>query len=52
MTPEQRLATAFELSETGKRLFTAGLRQRFPELPEAEFKALVIRRLHRCYERN
>lgn len=52
MTPEQRLAKAFELSETGKRLFVSGLRERFPDLPEPEFKALLIRRLHRCHNRN
>ena len=52
MTPEARLAKAFELSELGKRLFVDGLRRRFPDLPEPEFKALVLRRLERCYNRN
>ena len=52
MTPEERLAKAFELSALGKRLFVDGLRRRFPDLPEPEFKALVLRRLERCYNRN
>jgi hypothetical protein len=52
MTPEQRLTKAFELSELGKRLFVDGLRRRFPDLPESEFKALVLRRLQKCYNRN
>jgi hypothetical protein len=52
MSPEQRLAKAFELSELGKRLFTDGLRRRFPDLPEAEFKSLLLRRLEKCHNRN
>ena len=52
MTPEQRLAKAFELSALGKQLFVDGLRRRFPELPEPEFKSLVLRRLEKCYNRN
>lgn len=52
MTPEQRLAKAFELSELGKRLFVDGLRQRYPDMPDSEFKSLVLRRLEKCYNRN
>jgi hypothetical protein len=52
MTPEQRLAKAFELSALGKELFIGGLRSRFPDLGEADFKSLVLRRLEKCYNRN
>jgi hypothetical protein len=52
MTPEQRLAKAFELSEFSRQLFIHGLRRRFPDLPEAEFKELLLRRLDKCHNRN
>jgi hypothetical protein len=35
MTPEDRLRKAFELTEFSRQLFAEGLRQRFPDLPEA-----------------
>ncbi|MFC1717984.1 hypothetical protein ACFL6S_30265 [Candidatus Poribacteria bacterium] len=52
MSPEERLLKAFELSEFGKQLFTHGLRQRFPELPEDEFRKLLLERLDKCHNRN
>lgn len=52
MTPEQRLAKAFELSEFAKQLFIQGLRQRHPELNEEEFHQLVLAQLERCHNRN
>lgn len=52
MTPEQRLSKAFELSEFGKRLFIQGLRKRFPELSEEEFKKVLFERLSKCHNRN
>ncbi len=52
MTPEQRLAKAFELSEFSKQLFVQGLRQRYPHLPEPEFRHLLLQRLAKCYNRN
>ena len=52
MTPEQRLRKAFELSEFAKQLFIHGLRKRFPDLPEAEFKKLLLERLEKCHNRN
>ena len=52
MTPEQRLAKVFELSEFSRQLFIHGLRRRFPDLPEAEFKELLLRRLDKCHNRN
>jgi hypothetical protein len=52
MTPEQRLAKAFELSALAKRAFIDGLRRRFPDLPEDEFKKLLLARLEKCHNRN
>ena len=51
MTPEQRLLKAFELTELGKKLFTHGLRKRYPDLPEEEFKKLLRKRLDKCHNR-
>ena len=52
MTPEQRLLKAFELSEFGRQLFISGLRRRFPDAPPDEFKALLLKRLAKCHNRN
>lgn len=52
MTPEQRLAKAFELSAIAKELFLHGLRKRFPEKNEAEIKELYLQRIAKCYNRN
>jgi hypothetical protein len=51
MSPEQRLAKAFDLSKFARQLFIHGLRQRFPYLSEAEFKELLLRRLDKCHNR-
>jgi len=52
MSPEQRLLKAFELSEFSKQLFIHGLRRRFPDLPEEEFRKLLLERLDKCHNRN
>jgi hypothetical protein len=52
MTPEQRLRKAFELSEFSRTLFVHGLRKRYPDLPEEEFRTLVRARLDKCHNRN
>ena len=52
MTPEQRLAKAFELSELTKRLFREGLRKQFPELSQEDFHRLYLKRLAKCHNRN
>ena len=52
MTPQQRLAKAFELSELTKRLFKQGLRKRFPELSDEAFHRLYLERLAKCHNRN
>jgi hypothetical protein len=51
MTPEQKLAKTFELSRMAKELFLQGLRNRFPELSEAELKKLWLQRLELCHNR-
>jgi hypothetical protein len=52
MTPEQKLAKAFELSAFVKSLFVQGLRDRFPDMPEEKFRRLVSKRLERCHNQN
>lgn len=52
MSPEQRLRKAFELSDFTKQLFMHGLRKRFPDLPDEAFKALLLKRLDKCHNRN
>ena len=52
MTPEQKLAIVFDLSAFVKSLFVDGLRQRFPDLSETEFRRLVSERLKKCHNRN
>jgi len=52
MTPAQRLEKAFDLSEFSRKLFIEGLRKRFPNATEDEFKKIVLKRLERCHNRN
>lgn len=52
MTGQQRLDKAMELTRLGRELFEAGLRRRFPDLPPAEFHALLLDRLAKCHNRN
>ena len=52
MTPQQRVAKAFELSEMTRQLFVHGLRKRFPSATESEFRKILIERLNRCHNRN
>jgi hypothetical protein len=52
MTPEQRLQKAFDLSEFSKALFIEGLRQRFPDATEEEFRRILFDRLDKCHNRN
>ncbi len=49
MSPADRLRKAFELTEMSRGLFRQGLRQRFPNLSEAELHRLYIERLHACH---
>lgn len=52
MTPEQRLAKAFELSQMTKELFLQGLRNRFSDKDETEIKEIYLERIAKCYNRN
>lgn len=52
MTPAERLAKSFELSELTKQLFRHGLRKRFPDLDEAAFHQLFLDRLAKCHNQN
>ena len=52
MTPEQKLAKVFELSELGKSLFRDGLRLRFPEASPEELHQIFLDRLAKCHNRN
>jgi hypothetical protein len=52
MSPEKRLLKAFELSEFTNGLFVHGLRKRFPDLSEDEFKTILMKRLEKCHNRN
>jgi hypothetical protein len=51
MTPAQRLAKAFELTELGRRIFADGLRQRHPGLPEAELRRIYRDHIAKCHNR-
>ena len=51
MTPQQRLAQAFMLTERTRELFRAGLRRRFPDLDDVAFQKLYVRMMQRCHER-
>lgn len=52
MSPEERLAKSFELTEMSRTLFRQGLRRRFPALSEDEFHQLYLARLAECHNRN
>jgi hypothetical protein len=52
MTPEQRLAKAFELGEMGRELLRAGLRLRHPGRSEEEIRSLEVEEAARCHNRN
>ena len=52
LTPEQKLAKTFELSALTKALFIHGLRKRFPDVTEEEFKRILLDRLSKCHNRN
>lgn len=51
MTPEQRLAKAFELSDMTREALRAGLAARNPDATPEDLTAMVIERLERCRER-
>lgn len=52
MTPEERIAQAFKLTERARRLMMQGFRNRFPELSDHELHQLYLKRLARCHNQN
>lgn len=52
MTPAQRLAKAFELSDFARELFLCGLRRRYPAVSERELHRIYLERMARCHNRN
>jgi hypothetical protein len=50
--PEDRLKKSFELTELTKELFLAGLKNRFPELPDREIKKIYLKRIGKCHNLN
>jgi hypothetical protein len=52
MGPEKRLQKAFELTEFVRDLFAVGLRQRHPDMPEPEFRRLVVEKLKECHNKH
>ena len=50
--PAKRLLKALELGEEARTLFRIGLRRRFPNLSELEFKRLYLERLAKCHNTN
>ena len=51
MTPEQRLAKAFELTEMTRELLKVGLAQRYPSASAEELHQRYLERLERCRSR-
>ncbi len=52
MTPSEKAAKVFELSDAAKARFREGLRLRFPHLAEAQLHAIYLERLARCHNKN
>jgi len=52
MTPAQRLAKAFELTELGQSLFADGLRRRHPKLSEGELRRIYLEHKARWHNRS
>ena len=52
MTAEQKLQIVFDLTETAKALFRAGLRRRFPDATDEELHRIYLERLEKCHNRN
>jgi hypothetical protein len=51
MTPEEKLNKVFEMNAFLRELFAQRLRERFPDLSEADFKKLLLERLAKCHNR-
>jgi hypothetical protein len=52
MTPAEKFAKVCELTELTRELLRTGLRQRHPELSEAELHQLYLQQLAACHNQN
>lgn len=52
MTPEQRLAKAFELTEMSREALRAGIAERCPDATEQRRHEMYLERLERCRSRS
>lgn len=52
MSPAQRLAKSFELTEMSRAFFRQGLRRRFPDLSDDAFHQLYLARLASLHNPN
>lgn len=52
MTPEEKLRTAFELSEYANELLRAGLRAQHPGATEKALHQMYLARLAECHNKN
>ena len=52
MPYEEKALKMFELSEYSKKLLWYGMKNKFPELQETEFKKKYIERIMKCHNRN
>ena len=52
ISPEDRLKKSFELTKLTRSLFLAGLKNRFPELPDREIKKIYLKRISKCHNLN
>ena len=52
MTPQAKLEKAFELSDLANAAFRAGLKSRYPHLPEDELEQLYQEKLKACHNQN
>lgn len=51
MSAEERLRKSLELSALTRELLMAGLRRRYPDLPEPELHEVYLRRLRKSWDR-
>ena len=52
MTPAQRLAKAWELTEVTREMLRVSLRRRWPEATAADLHRRYLQRLSECHNKN
>jgi hypothetical protein len=52
MTPAEKFAKVCELTELMREALRSGLRQRFPELSDADLHQLYLQQLAKCHNQN